>query len=110
MLRECQPGFAAGSCASRASVFPCVVFHPARVDARRPTRTAMYTASAAFLDALTTAGVSYLFANFGSDHPAMLEALAAAASAGRPVPKVITCPQEMVGLSAAQGFTQVSGR
>ena len=70
----------------------------------------MHTASDAFLEALTTAGVSYLFANFGSDHPAMLEALAAAAAAGRKVPELIICPGEMVGLSAAHGFAQATGR
>jgi acetolactate synthase-1/2/3 large subunit len=70
----------------------------------------MYTASHAFLEALTSAGVSYLFANFGSDHPALLEALAEAAATGRAVPKLITCPGEMVALSAAHGFAQVTGR
>lgn len=70
----------------------------------------MHTASTAFLDALTSAGVSYLFANFGSDHPAMLEALAEAAATGRPVPQVITCPAEFVALSAAQGVAQTTGR
>jgi len=70
----------------------------------------MHTTSMAFLDALTRAGVSYLFANFGSDHPALLEALATAAATGRPVPRLITCPGEMVALSAAQGFAQVTGR
>lgn len=70
----------------------------------------MYTASAAFLDALTTGGVSYLFANFGSDHPALLEAVAEAAATGRTVPEVITCPAEMVALSAAHGVAQVTGR
>src|SRR5215468_8937088 len=72
--------------------------------------SSMPTASAAFLDALTAAGVSYLFANFGSDHPAMLEAIAAAAATGRPGPRLITCPAEMVALSAAQGVAQVTGR
>src|SRR5213078_1510495 len=71
---------------------------------------AMPTASAAFLDALTSAGVSYLFANFGSDHPAMLEALAAAAATGRAIPELITCPAEFVALSAAQGVAQITGR
>jgi acetolactate synthase-1/2/3 large subunit len=70
----------------------------------------MHTASTALLDALTTAGVSYVFANFGSDHPAILEAFAAAAAEGRAVPELITCPAEMVALSAAQGFAQVTGR
>lgn len=70
----------------------------------------MHTASAAFLDALTAAGVSHLFANFGSDHPAMLEALAAAAATGRRAPTVITCPAEMVALSAAHGAALVTGQ
>ena len=38
----------------------------------------MYTASAAFLDSLQEAGVSCVFANPGSDHPALIEAIAAA--------------------------------
>jgi acetolactate synthase-1/2/3 large subunit len=70
----------------------------------------MYTASSAFLDALVEAGVSIIFANFGSDHPALLEAIAEARAMGRTVPRVVTCPYEMVGLSAAQGYAQVSGR
>ncbi|HEY6176243.1 MAG TPA: thiamine pyrophosphate-binding protein, partial [Kofleriaceae bacterium] len=70
----------------------------------------MHTASAAFLDALAEAGVSYLFANFGSDHPAMLEALAAAAATGRRAPRPITCPAEMVALSAAHGAALVTGQ
>lgn len=70
----------------------------------------MYTASTAFLEALAEAGVDYLFCNFGSDHPAMIEALAAARASGQRMPKVITCPNEMVALTAAQGHAQVSGR
>ncbi len=70
----------------------------------------MYTASMAFLEALVDAGVSYLFVNLGSDHPAMVESLAEAAATGKPVPKVITCPNEMVALSCAHGFAQVSGK
>src|SRR5487761_1245361 len=70
----------------------------------------MYTASTALLEALFEAGAAYIFANLGSDHPAIVESLAEARAAGRPVPKVITCPNEMVALSAAQGFAQVTGR
>jgi acetolactate synthase-1/2/3 large subunit len=70
----------------------------------------MYTASTAFLEALTEAGVSCVFANLGSDHPAMLEALAEARVTGRRVPRFITCPNEMVGMAAAHGYAQVSGR
>ncbi len=70
----------------------------------------MYTASSAILDALVEAGVEYLFANFGSDHPGVLEAIAQARAAGKPCPKVITAPTEMVAMSAAHGFAQARGR
>jgi acetolactate synthase I/II/III large subunit len=70
----------------------------------------MYTASSALLETLRDAGVSYIFANFGSDHPALIEAIAAARAERRPIPDVITCPNEMVALSAAQGFAQVTGQ
>jgi acetolactate synthase I/II/III large subunit len=69
----------------------------------------MYTTGSALLDALTEANVSYMFANLGSDHPAVIEAIAEAHAAGRKIPKVITCPNEMVGMSAAHGFWQASG-
>src|SRR5215469_6032112 len=70
----------------------------------------MYTASSAFLEALHDAGVSYVFANFGSDHPGLLEALAQAKASAAPAPKVITCPNEMVALACAQGYAQLTGR
>jgi acetolactate synthase-1/2/3 large subunit len=70
----------------------------------------MYTASSAILEALVEAGVEYLFANFGSDHPGIIEAIAQARAAGRTCPRVITCPTEMVAMSAAHGFAQASGR
>ena len=70
----------------------------------------MYTASAAILEALVEAGVEYLFANFGSDHPGLIEAIAQARAGGRPCPKVITAPTEMVAMSAAHGFAQARGR
>ncbi len=70
----------------------------------------MYTASAALVEALNEAGVSFIFANLGSDHPGIVEALAEAKATGRPAPKLITCPNEMVALSAAHGYAQVTGR
>ncbi len=69
----------------------------------------MYTASAAILEALVEAGVEYLFANFGSDHPGLIEAIAQARAEKRPCPKVITAPTEMVAMSAAHGFAQARG-
>lgn len=70
----------------------------------------MYTASTAFLEALTEAGVTHIFANLGSDHPPIIESLAEGQASGRSFPRLITCPNEMVALSAAQGFAQASGK
>ena len=67
----------------------------------------MYSASTALLEALTEAGVTHVFANFGSDHPALVEAIAEARTAGRTIPRIVTCPTEMVTLSCAHGFAQV---
>jgi acetolactate synthase I/II/III large subunit len=74
----------------------------------------MYTTSSAMLSALREAGVQYLFVNLGSDHSAFMEAYAQARAARDgnefPYPEVITCPNEMVALSAAHGHAAVSGR
>jgi acetolactate synthase I/II/III large subunit len=70
----------------------------------------MYTASTALLEGLQEAGVSYIFANFGSDHPALIEAIAEARALGRPIPAVVTCPNEMVAMSCAHGYAQMTGR
>ena len=82
-----------------------------------------YTTSTAFLEALADAGVRYIFANLGSDHPGLIEALARvdaegrAALAGGPggssprgsrVPRIIVCPHETVALSAAHAYASVT--
>jgi acetolactate synthase-1/2/3 large subunit len=69
----------------------------------------MTTGSSAFLEALVEARVSHIFANFGSDHSGLMEAIAEATALERPIPRLIICPTEMVALSAAHGFAQVSG-
>jgi acetolactate synthase-1/2/3 large subunit len=70
----------------------------------------MTTTSSAILEALVEAGVECIFANFGSDHPALIEAIAQARADGRPCPRVITSPVEMVAMSAAHGYAQITGR
>lgn len=69
----------------------------------------MYTTSTAFLEALQEAGVSYIFANFGSDHPAIIESLTDAANKNKDLPKVIISPHEFVAMSAAHGYAQATG-
>lgn len=69
----------------------------------------MYTTSTAFLEALHEAGVKYLFANFGSDHPAIIESLTDASRKNKELPKVIISPHEFVAMSAAHGYAQATG-
>ena len=61
-----------------------------------------YTTSTAFLEALAEAGVRYIFANLGSDHPGLIEAFAQVRAQGREqdFPQLIVCPHETVALSA----------
>lgn len=68
------------------------------------------SAGALIVDALREAGVTHLFANFGSDHPAIIEALAADRERGIDSPAVILCPHEATALSAAHGYAAATGR
>jgi acetolactate synthase-1/2/3 large subunit len=69
-----------------------------------------YTTSTAFLEALAEAGVEYIFANLGSDHPGIIEALAQARAEGTDgaFPTLIVCPHEIAALSAAHAQALVS--
>jgi acetolactate synthase I/II/III large subunit len=66
----------------------------------------MYNTATAFLEALRETRVSHLFANFGSDRPALIESLAEARAEGVSVPRLITCPNEMV----VHGYAQAAGQ
>jgi acetolactate synthase I/II/III large subunit len=70
----------------------------------------MYTTGTALLEAMLETGVEYVFCNLGSDHSALVEAIAEARKTGRKMPQLITSPNEMVALSAAHGFAQLTGR
>jgi acetolactate synthase-1/2/3 large subunit len=68
------------------------------------------TTATALLEALVSAGVTHLFVNLGSDHPAILEATSKWEAEGKKDLRFITAPNEFVGLCAAQGFFQASGK
>ena len=95
--------------------------------------TSRATTSTAFLEALAEARVRYIFANLGSDHTGLIEALAQANAGDRAalaessgpagsgvspggrvfprggrVPRIIVCPHETVALSAAHAYASVS--
>ena len=72
-----------------------------------------FTTSTLFLRTLSRAGITHAFVNWGSDHPALLEELERQrieSGTGRTAPIVVTCPNEMVALTAAQGFAQATGK
>jgi acetolactate synthase-1/2/3 large subunit len=70
----------------------------------------MTLSGALIVQTLRAAGVTHLFANFGSDHPAIIEALAADREQGIMAPAVILCPHEYTALSAAHAYAAVTGR
>ncbi|KAM3073636.1 hypothetical protein ACMFMG_004479 [Clarireedia jacksonii] len=69
----------------------------------------MVTASYAFFEALSEAGVSHCFVNLGSDHPSILEAMVVLKKENKG-PQIITCPNEMVALSMADGYARLTGK
>jgi len=73
-------------------------------------RIAVDTAADALIEALRAGGVEVIFANLGTDHPALIETFAKFRALGRPAPRVLLCPHEIAALSAAQGFAQATGR
>jgi len=71
----------------------------------------MYTASFAFFEALWEAGVTHCFVNLGSDHPSILEAMVKGQrETPDAFPRIITCPNEMVALSMADGYARLTNR
>ncbi|RDL30229.1 Uncharacterized protein BP5553_10507 [Venustampulla echinocandica] len=71
----------------------------------------MYTASFAFFEAIWEAGITHCFVNLGSDHPSILEAMVKGQTEKNGAfPKIITCPNEMVALSMADGYARLTGK
>ncbi|QCU77563.1 thiamine pyrophosphate-requiring protein [Citricoccus sp. SGAir0253] len=67
------------------------------------------TAARLLVEALREAGVRYAFANLGSDHPALIEALAEDRERGEDAPRVVLCPHEATALGAAHGYSAATG-
>jgi len=72
--------------------------------------TDRYTAADAFTDALVRSGVEYIFSNSGTDYPNLIETWAKYKKLGKKIPEIIICPHEMVAMSAAQGYAQITGK
>jgi acetolactate synthase-1/2/3 large subunit len=77
----------------------------------RETDLALGTSAASvLLRALKRHGISYFFANPGTDFPPIVEAFAHAAHVGEEVPLPVVVPHENAAISMAHGVYMVSGR
>jgi acetolactate synthase-1/2/3 large subunit len=56
-----------------------------------------------FVEALTRRNVDHVFANSGTDHAPIVEALSAMKRQGLPVPKFHVVPHENLAVAMAQG-------
>jgi acetolactate synthase-1/2/3 large subunit len=63
-----------------------------------------------FLEGLVDLGVEFIFANLGTDHVSLIEAMARWDHEGRKHPEMILCPHEVVAVHMAGGYALASGR
>lgn len=68
------------------------------------------TGAEAFVELLNCHGVDYIFLNPGTDTFPIQEAVTRFAVEERRAPEIVVCPDESVGMAAAHGYFQVTGR
>jgi acetolactate synthase-1/2/3 large subunit len=71
---------------------------------------ATQTGAQCLLQGLVELGMEYLFANLGTDHVSIVEALAQWRQEGRSDLQVILCPHENVAVHMAGGYAAITGR
>ncbi|KAF2097854.1 acetolactate synthase [Rhizodiscina lignyota] len=70
-----------------------------------------YTVADAFLESLALAGIDYIFAVLGSDHPSIIEAyVRRQSSPDQQWPKLLLFLHEFVAMSAADGYARLTGK
>jgi acetolactate synthase-1/2/3 large subunit len=72
--------------------------------------TASYSAANYFVEGLSEIGIDYVFANMGTDHAPIIEAMAGRKRRGQAQPKVIICPHENTAAHMAGGYALMTGR
>ncbi len=68
------------------------------------------TVAETFLRSLRHRGIDHVFANAGTDHAPIIEAMVRMSEAGEPLPRFVTVPHENLAVAMAHGFYLVSGR
>lgn len=72
--------------------------------------TATRTVARAFIEALARHGIDTVFANAGTDHAPIVEALAAMRAEGASLPDFHVIPHENTAMAMAQGYYLVNGK
>ena len=70
---------------------------------------AMHSTAHYLLEGLGDVGIDHVFANLGTDHVSLIEALADWKRQGRPVPAMVLCPHENVAMHMAGGYAAMTG-
>ncbi len=68
------------------------------------------TYSQSFIQALGRRGIEHVFANSGTDHAPIIEALTSMHNAGVPTPQFHIVPHENLAMAMAQGYYRESGK
>jgi acetolactate synthase-1/2/3 large subunit len=63
-----------------------------------------------FLEGLVDVGIEHVFANLGTDHVSLIEALAEGERSGRKHPSFVLCPHENVAVHMAGGYAAMTGK
>ncbi|GER01671.1 acetolactate synthase [Iodidimonas gelatinilytica] len=77
---------------------------------QKPMTLAAETVAEAMLGLMKARGIDYLFANAGTDFPAIIEAYARVSQSGLALPTPIIVPHENAAVSMAHGYYLGSGR
>lgn len=72
--------------------------------------TSRRSVAQSFIAALTRRGIEHVFANSGTDHAPIVEALASMNAAGTPAPEFHVIPHENLAMAMAQGYYRASGK
>ena len=63
-----------------------------------------------FIQALRRRGIEHVFANAGTDHAPIVEALCAMQAQGTPAPAFHVIPHENLAMAMAQGYYRATGK
>ena len=71
---------------------------------------ALHSTAHYFLEGLVDVGIDHVFANLGTDHVSLIEALADWDRRGRAHPAMVLCPHENVAVHMAGGYAALTGK